>query len=185
MAVKEPGGPTARNPFAPSFGISPPVLAGRGDVLDGIGDALTTGPTHPDYTMLLVGVRGAGKTVTLNAVEELARHRGWLTLAGSTSPADLASRSWPTSPLDSESTPATPVSTATACCESASSSPPDGVTSPLPTNQPKTGSATNPPTTKHFGTSDGLASCCDYIMMLKRYNVESLRLVKTRMLRTW
>ena len=65
------------------------MLAGRGDILDDIEDiedALTTGPTHPDYTALFIGVRGAGKTVMLNAVEDLARRRGWLVLADGASP---------------------------------------------------------------------------------------------------
>ena len=47
-----------RNPFSPSFGTSPPVLAGRDAILDSMGDALATGPTHPDYTALFIGVRG-------------------------------------------------------------------------------------------------------------------------------
>jgi len=51
------------NPFSPTFGASPPVLAGRDDILDDVDDALATGPTHPDYTTLFTGVRGAGKTV--------------------------------------------------------------------------------------------------------------------------
>ena len=81
-----------RNPFSPSFGTSPPVLAGRDRILDGVGDALATGPTHPDYTALFLGVRGAGKTVMLNAVEDLARERGWLALSDSASVAGLTDR---------------------------------------------------------------------------------------------
>ena len=81
-----------RNPFSPSFGTSPPVLAGRDAILDSIGDALATGPTHPDYTTLLIGVRGAGKTVMLNAVEDLARSRGWFALPESASSAGLLDR---------------------------------------------------------------------------------------------
>ena len=46
-----------RNPFSPSFGASPPVLAGRDAILDSVGDALSAGPTHPDYTALFIGVR--------------------------------------------------------------------------------------------------------------------------------
>ena len=69
------------NPFSPTFGASPPVLAGRDHIIEDIGDALATGPTHPDYTALLIGVRGSGKTVMLNAVEDLARSHGWLVLA--------------------------------------------------------------------------------------------------------
>ena len=83
---------STRNPFSPSFGTSPPVLAGRDAILDSIGDALATGPTHPDYTTLFTGVRGAGKTVMLNAVEDLARSRGWLTLPENTSSAGLLDR---------------------------------------------------------------------------------------------
>ena len=81
-----------RNPFSPSFGTSPPVLAGRDAILDSIGDALATGPTHPDYTTLFIGVRGAGKTVMLNAVEDLARSRGWPALPESASSAGLLDR---------------------------------------------------------------------------------------------
>ncbi|MEQ8717128.1 MAG: ATP-binding protein [Acidimicrobiales bacterium] len=80
------------NPFSPTFGASPPVLAGRDDILTDIDDALEVGPTHPDYTSLFVGVRGAGKTVMLNAVEDLARERGWLTISENASPTGLLER---------------------------------------------------------------------------------------------
>lgn len=73
---------TARhNPFTPSFGTSPPVLAGRDDILADWDNALEAGPHHPDYTLLLLGMRGAGKTAMLNAVEERARKQGWLTIS--------------------------------------------------------------------------------------------------------
>lgn len=81
-----------KNPFSPTFGASPPVLAGRNDILDDIADAFETGPTHPDYTVLFIGVRGSGKTVMLNATEELARMRGWLTLSDNASPTGLLGR---------------------------------------------------------------------------------------------
>lgn len=80
------------NPFAPSFGISPPALVGRDDVLGDIKEALETGVTHPDFTALLVGARGAGKTVLLNAVEDLAQDLGWLTIADQGSPRGLLDR---------------------------------------------------------------------------------------------
>lgn len=80
------------NPFSPTFGASPPVLAGRDDILDDIDDAFDTGPTHPDYTVLFIGVRGSGKTVMLNAAEDLARTRGWLTLSENASPSGLLER---------------------------------------------------------------------------------------------
>ena len=81
-----------RNPFCPTFGASPPVIAGRDDILDAISDAFATGPTHPDYTTLFLGVRGAGKTVMLNAVEYLARARGWLTVSDDAAPTGLLGR---------------------------------------------------------------------------------------------
>lgn len=81
-----------QNPFSPTFGAPPPVIAGRGDILDAIGDALETGPTHPDYTALFLGVRGAGKTVMLDAVADLARSRGWLTISDDASPPGLMGR---------------------------------------------------------------------------------------------
>lgn len=80
------------NPFSPTFGASPPELAGRDDVLEAIEDALDTGPTHPDYSALLIGARGTGKTVMLEAIEELARSRGWLTIAETAFPARLPDR---------------------------------------------------------------------------------------------
>lgn len=81
-----------KNPFSPSFGAPPPVIAGRGDVLEAVGDALDTGPSHPDCTTLFIGVRGAGKTVMLNAVEDLARARGWLTVSDDGAPSGLVGR---------------------------------------------------------------------------------------------
>ncbi|MCP4967995.1 MAG: ATP-binding protein [bacterium] len=81
-----------RNPFSPTFGASPPVLAGRDEILEDVDDALETGPTHPDYTTLFIGVRGAGKTVMLNAVEDLARQRGWLAISDNASPTGFVGR---------------------------------------------------------------------------------------------
>lgn len=82
----------AHNPFSPTFGASPPVMAGRDELLDAIDDALATGPTHPDYTTLFLGARGVGKTVMLNAIEDLARARGWLTVSEDASTAGLLGR---------------------------------------------------------------------------------------------
>ena len=69
------------NPFAPTFGTAPPVLAGRDEILADIPDAWTTGPTHPAYTALLLGRRGSGKTVVLEALRALAHSRGWLSIS--------------------------------------------------------------------------------------------------------
>lgn len=82
----------APNPFAPTFGSVPPVMAGRDDSLDAIREALLTGTTHPDYTSIFFGVRGAGKTVMLNAVEDVAREQGWLTITEDASRSGLIAR---------------------------------------------------------------------------------------------
>ena len=81
-----------RNPFSPTFGAAPPVIAGRDDILDNIDDALETGHTHPDYTTLFLGVRGSGKTVMLDAAQAVAQGKGWLTLSEDAWPAELLGR---------------------------------------------------------------------------------------------
>lgn len=80
------------NPFAPSFGIAPPKLAGRDDILTSIAAAWTAGPTHPDYTTLLIGRRGTGKTVVLGALRSLATDRGWLTISEAAATSGLPDR---------------------------------------------------------------------------------------------
>ena len=68
------------NPFRPSFGVTPRVLAGRDDVIDDFDVALDEGPGSPMRTILVSGARGMGKTVVLNELEDRARSRGWLVL---------------------------------------------------------------------------------------------------------
>ena len=81
-----------RNPFSPTFGAAPPVIAGRDDILDNIEDAFETGHTHPDYTTLFLGVRGSGKTVMLDAAQAIAQSKGWLTLSEDAWPTGLLGR---------------------------------------------------------------------------------------------
>ena len=69
------------NPFAPTFGVAPPVLAGRDDILAEIARAMNSGPRHPSYTSFLLGRRGSGKTVLLKALRDWAHGRRWLTVA--------------------------------------------------------------------------------------------------------
>ena len=64
------------NPFSPSFGISPPVLVGRRDVLNSF-DTVFDNIRSPSYATLLWGFRGVGKTVLLNEIEDRAKARGW------------------------------------------------------------------------------------------------------------
>lgn len=81
-----------RNPFSPSFGTTPPLLAGRDDVLARFDEAVDTGPTHPDYTLLITGDRGTGKTALLNALESSAAERGWMTITAAASSEPLSAR---------------------------------------------------------------------------------------------
>jgi hypothetical protein len=67
-----------QNPFHASFGVSPPLLVGRDDLLEDFVEALEDGPGSAGRATLYTGARGAGKTVMLNAVEDRARERGWL-----------------------------------------------------------------------------------------------------------
>ena len=68
------------NPFSPSFGISPPVLAGRRDILNSF-DTIFDSIRSPSYATLLWGLRGAGKTVLLNSMEDRAKARGWMAIS--------------------------------------------------------------------------------------------------------
>lgn len=65
-------------PYTPSFGISPPVLAGRDEVLAETMAALRAGPRHPRFGSGLMGNRGVGKTAVLDAIgERVRRELGW------------------------------------------------------------------------------------------------------------
>lgn len=71
----------APNPFTPSFGVSPPLLAGRETYLTYIEEAIAEGPGSPFRASLFSGQRGLGKTVMLNAVETIAAERGWAVIS--------------------------------------------------------------------------------------------------------
>ena len=68
------------------------MLAGRNQVLKRFFDALDTGPTHPDYTLLLTGNRGTGKTALLNVLEAQVAERGWMFITASASAESLSER---------------------------------------------------------------------------------------------
>lgn len=74
------------NPFTPSFGVTPPLLVGRDEALEDFRAALDAGPGDPARAVLLTGVRGAGKTVLLNAFEDEAGQRGWVVISETTRP---------------------------------------------------------------------------------------------------
>lgn len=70
-----------RNPYAPGAGSPPPELAGRDALIESASialDRIRSGLSSK--SMLLVGLRGVGKTVLLNHIGEDARSRGLTTL---------------------------------------------------------------------------------------------------------
>jgi hypothetical protein len=67
-----------RNPYTPNAGARPPVLAGRGDELanfDLLLDRLEAGYT--EQSMIITGLRGAGKTVLLGEFRSRAETADW------------------------------------------------------------------------------------------------------------
>lgn len=74
------------NPFHASFGVSPPVLAGRSELLNEFVEAIEDGPGASGRATLYTGARGFGKTVMLNAVEGSARTRGWVVISETATP---------------------------------------------------------------------------------------------------
>lgn len=68
------------NPFTPSFGSSPMSLVGRDALLASFDRALDAGPPDYEFTRLLLGGRGTGKTALLAAMRERAVQRGMIAL---------------------------------------------------------------------------------------------------------
>jgi len=70
-----------RNPYAPGAGTPPPELAGRDDLLDRVGVALErTRLALPTKSVLMVGLRGVGKTVLLDRMRDDAVDKGCETM---------------------------------------------------------------------------------------------------------
>lgn len=69
-----------RNPFAPGAGSQPPELAGRDEIISDAEIALrrVLRGKH-DKSQILLGLRGTGKTVLLNKIEQMADDAGYLT----------------------------------------------------------------------------------------------------------
>lgn len=86
-----------RNPYTPGAGTPPLELAGRDEIiaqaqvtLDRIKDG------RPGRSVLLLGLRGVGKTVLLNRIYNLADERGYFTIRmEAPEGGELAARSYP------------------------------------------------------------------------------------------
>ena len=69
-----------RNPFAPGAGSKPPELAGREPILEDARIAIQRALIgKPSRSQMLLGLRGVGKTVLLNKIQEMAEDQGHVT----------------------------------------------------------------------------------------------------------
>lgn len=69
-----------RNPYGPGAGTPPPELSGRSAILSDADIALRRKLAgRPHKSMILIGLRGVGKTVLLSRVDETARNLGYRT----------------------------------------------------------------------------------------------------------
>ena len=75
-----------KNPFTPTFGVSPPLLAGRDDLIEEFAAALDDGPGASGRATIYTGARGTGKTVMLNKVQDVAKKNGWLVISETATP---------------------------------------------------------------------------------------------------
>ncbi|MCG7428188.1 ATP-binding protein [Helcobacillus sp. ACRRO] len=75
-----------RNPFKPTAGATPPLLVGRGEQLAVFSEAIENGPGDPNLLTLITGARGAGKTVMLTELGEVARLHGWVVIDETATP---------------------------------------------------------------------------------------------------
>ena len=70
-----------KNPFSPGAGSPPPELVGRNDILEKsrilLGRVLQQ---RSEKSLLLVGLRGVGKTVLLNEIERMTKAAGYHTI---------------------------------------------------------------------------------------------------------
>jgi hypothetical protein len=67
------------NPYAPGAGTRPPLIAGRDGEIQAyevLLDRLKRGTAG--QSMIITGLRGVGKTVLLNALEDISVERGWI-----------------------------------------------------------------------------------------------------------
>jgi hypothetical protein len=67
-----------QNPYGPGAGTPPPELAGRGELLRDAEVAIGRARAgRPHRGLIMVGLRGVGKTVLLNRIDDMARAHGF------------------------------------------------------------------------------------------------------------
>lgn len=67
---------STQNPFTPGFGEYPPVLVGRTEIIGRFEQAFDH--SHPYRRSVISAARGSGKTVLLDAIQDVAASKGWL-----------------------------------------------------------------------------------------------------------
>ena len=66
------------NPYRPGAGTPPPALTGRDELINRFGIAFRRAVAgRPGKSLLMIGLRGAGKTVLLNRFAEIAEQEGF------------------------------------------------------------------------------------------------------------
>src|ERR1035438_7134429 len=66
------------NPYRPGAGTPPPALTGRDELINRFGVAFRRAVAgRPGKSLLMIGLRGAGKTVLLNRFVEIAEQEGF------------------------------------------------------------------------------------------------------------
>lgn len=77
------------NPFTPTFGIVPPIMAGRTYLINDVVRALDRGPGDPNLATIYVGARGTGKTALLSYLSSEAQRHGWISVGVAAAPGML------------------------------------------------------------------------------------------------
>ena len=75
-----------RNPYTPTFGVTPPLLVGRDEILTDFAEGLEDGVGSPSRAILITGTRASGKTVLLNALEDIVVEKEWVVISLTTRP---------------------------------------------------------------------------------------------------
>ncbi|KXZ59200.1 hypothetical protein Bravens_00447 [Brevibacterium ravenspurgense] len=81
-----PDGDYVRSPFTPTFGVIPPRLADRQQLVDAFARMLDEGPGARGQATLVTGQRGMGKSVMLKVFQKVAQSRGWICAQDQASP---------------------------------------------------------------------------------------------------
>lgn len=71
----------APSPFTPGYGKKPAIFGGHGQELSELKDVFETLDFGENHSVLVSGLRGAGKTSFLTTLQDAARDAGWLVIS--------------------------------------------------------------------------------------------------------